>query len=358
MSTIAYKLLIYNNEKELMGNVTGIKSLQWLEEYADAGDVKLVCAKTKSNVELLKNNVLMHNTDRAHLLARVDSVQYTNSQSEGELITVRAKFTINDWQFRVLLNNNFPSVKNAEQALYHIANKCKRGLNCEIDTPKGFVQQIECEYEKASALTAMVDIASASNLGIQHAVNSNLEEIFTVYSGIDRYSEHSDNYIGYFAVSAGNIDTLEFTDSCEDYCNYAVIQSGDDDENMRTVYVDLSGEEDLKEAYFYASDIKKNYTSENANGDMQSFVRTSAEIDELLYERAVQLLQDKKQTITINAQLKQAALLFGVDYDVGDVLPVVINYPKKMCVAARLIAVKIIYEPGKTIQASLQVSIE
>ncbi len=355
MSIIAYKLLIYNDSKELLGNVTGIESLQWLEEYADAGEVKLVCAKTDNNVDLLKNNLLLHNTARAHLLARIDTVEYTSSDTGAEYITVRAKFTVNDWNFRVLLEQDFPSTKNAELALYEIANTCERQLDCAIAQPKNYTNMFDIEFEQGSAFNAMKQIAQNANLGIAHTVNSNLEQVFTVYTGVDRTNISSEDYNGYFAVSAGNLNMLTLTNSSEDYCNYAVIQSGDEDK--RTVHLDSSQGQSVREVYFYASDIKKNYTIQTSSGTTQSKEYTNAEIDELLKERAAQLLQDKKQTIIVNANLNQSVMLFGTHYNVGDILPIVIYNPAKMCVGARLLSVKIIYEQNITIQATLQVTI-
>ena len=41
-------LYVYNPARERIGLVEDIRSLQWLSEYQDAGEIKLVCSATET----------------------------------------------------------------------------------------------------------------------------------------------------------------------------------------------------------------------------------------------------------------------------------------------------------------------
>ena len=42
-------LYVYNPARERIGLVEDVRSLQWLSEYQDAGEIKLVCSATEKN---------------------------------------------------------------------------------------------------------------------------------------------------------------------------------------------------------------------------------------------------------------------------------------------------------------------
>ncbi len=356
MSTIAYKFYVYSKSLQWLGEIRNIDSLQWLEEFADVGDVKLVCGKTQNNMQMLSVGNYILNAQRSHILAVIDSVNHTDNNFSGT-ITVRAKFTSCVWDSRVLLQSNFPTSKNAEQAMLHIVNACKRGLNCNISPATGLEQSADVSYTQGSVLTALKDIASTSNLGFRHSIDANLEETFAVYTGIDRTDISNDAYIGFFALTAGNIKSLSSDESDENYRNYAIVQSGDENEEKREVHVDLSFGGEKRELLEIATDIKKNYTTENGDGTFTNMTYTNSQLDVLLQERGALVLFQNKKTFKVTADLQQSGLLFGKHYDIGDLLPLVLGTPYNICVSARVVSVKIIYEAAVTLNAVLEVSL-
>ncbi len=354
MSTIAFKLLVYDENSTWLGEVTGISSLQWLEEYADVGDVKLVCAANDENRNILKVGARLLNTERTHITCVIDTVDYSDSTTTQ--LTIRAKFSATVWEKRVMTERYFPTTTNAELAMLTLVNNCKRGINCQTASAKGFANTAKIVYKQDSVLSALKSIAQASGLGFCHSAGANLQQTFTVYSGVDRTNINTADYKGYFAVSAGNVKALEITQSNEIFYNYAIVQSGDKDD-MRTVHVNLSAGGDVYEILEQASDIRRAYNIENADGTITRGEYTDAQIDAFLHERGLEVLYSQTKTFTVKASLQQVGILFGKDYDVGDILPLVVNYPQKICVSARVLSVKIIYEESKEIELTLEVSL-
>ena len=80
-------LYVYDQMLDRIGIVEEITSLQWLEKYQDAGEVKLVCAANAQNIELLAagNGLFCSEHDE------IAKIVQSESRNDTELI-VRAVF--------------------------------------------------------------------------------------------------------------------------------------------------------------------------------------------------------------------------------------------------------------------------
>ena len=57
-------LYVYNPARERIGLVEDVRSLQWLSEYQDAGEIKLVCSATEKNRALLVDGNRLYCTEQ------------------------------------------------------------------------------------------------------------------------------------------------------------------------------------------------------------------------------------------------------------------------------------------------------
>ena len=81
-------LYVYDKALQRAGIVEDIRSLQWLEEYQDAGEAKLVCSATEKNRALLADGNRLYCTEQAES-AIVRQAELTDDGKDAEL-TVRA----------------------------------------------------------------------------------------------------------------------------------------------------------------------------------------------------------------------------------------------------------------------------
>ncbi len=360
MSTIAFKLYVYggiNAEHSVCyGEVRGIDSLQWLEEYADSGEVKLVCASNANNVGIIDVGRRIINTERSKLAAVIDSVEYSTIDGESKM-TVRAKFSTALWQQRVLTSANMPDETDAELAILHIANACKGDMPISVSAALGLGVNTDVTCEPGTAFDAIKNIAQSCNFGFCHVLDDEYNETFMLYSGIDRTHQDSDDYKGYFATSANNIAEITVETGDENYKNMAIVRTQIGDEEL-FVTVDSAGTQEMKrQIYIDASDIKDSAVKTDESGNTQKVTYTQSEILDMLRARGTATLAQHKKTFYVSAQLKQLGIIFGKDYDVGDILPIVIEYKSRVILSGRLTSVNITYETNKKIEAILEVSV-
>lgn len=339
-------LYVYSPAKEWLGEVRGISSLQWLEIYSDVGEVKLVCGATPANLAILQNGNLLRNTDRPGLFARICDPEIDDRMSNADL-TVRAKMTADRLNERVVMYTE--SYTDAEQGMLDIVSHNLRGLPMNVAASKELNVPLSGQVSWGSVLTAVQDISAASKLGFRVSVGNNLAETFEVYRGVDRSNPASENYVGFFGDTVKNLASINIADNDADVRNVAIVCGQGEGAARRMVEVDLSNGGERREMYVDARDIAQTTT----NGTTEKTL-TNAEYDALLYARGVAKLAETAGGLTVKAELRQSVLLFGQDYELGDILPLrVAKYG--VDIKVRVAKIKLIYEKTKSVEATLEV---
>lgn len=340
-------LYVYSPGKEWLGEVRGISSLQWLEVYSEAGELKLVCGAIPGNLEVLKNGNLLRNTDRPHLLARICSVEIDDRMSEATL-TVRARMTAARLDERVVMYTEHYT--DAEEGMRAIVQNNLRGLPVTVAASKGLNVPLAGQVSWGSALDAVQEIAAASGLGFRVSAGEDLSERFEVYRGIDRSDPSGQSYVGFLGDAVKNLSSINAADNDADVRNVAIVCGQGEGADRRMVEADLSGGGERRELYVDARDLARTTTSAGGN----ETTLPDEEYDALLYARGLARLAGTAGGLSVTARLRQSMLLFGQDYELGDVLPLrVAKYG--ISIKVRVTKIKLVYEKTKDIEATLEV---
>lgn len=322
---------VYNSAKERIGIIQNDESVQWLENYQSPGEVKVVVRVTEDNLALLVDGNRIYNTD-SDTAARISYVSIAEAESEHSIIA-RADLTAELLSDRVVMATE--NVTNVEAAMYAIYAKNRRGLPIEMGTAQGYTERLDMEITWNTVLDALNALAASSGLG--YVVGFDPEtgiETLKVYKGIDRSVEGSDNYVGYFGTDVGNISNLEITTGTTDLKNVAVV-AGEGEGSARTVRIvslgNVSGE-NRRELYVDARDIQREaqiavdtgQVDEKGNPiyEYQTKVYTDAEYNALLDARGYEKLAEHLSSFGVTCDIEQSNLEYGVDYHLGDRMPV------------------------------------
>ncbi len=356
MKDIAFNLYVCDENLNVISEIYAIESLQWLEEYNGEGEVKLVCANTQMNAELLNVGNRLWLKDRPHLHAVIDTIE-TYEDSEKSTITARGVFSVGMWENRIVPHIYELENANVENSIINLLNVNKRLLPCEIASAQGFEQIVSGSFKWKSVLEIVKELTKEADVGFKHIIDEVGSEAFTLYTGVDRTDPHGENYIGFFSVAAGNIENLNTEKSEVDYKNKAYVCGAGDETERIIEIVDLSDGQNVKEIYVNADDISDSNRTENADGTSTTITYTEQEQRELLRARGYQELVKNKKTYTVSAEVLQKNIFFGKDYELGDIMPLVLYTGQKITCNARITAVKLIYEEYKQIDTILEVSL-
>lgn len=347
-----YSLYVYDEDLLRQGVVEDIDSLQWLSLYAAAGEVKLVCAATDKNLDLLRRGRRLWCTEQPEsaVIAQIE----ISDTGEKATMTVRAPLSTNRWARRVAMWTTL--VKNVETAMYKLVNDNRRGLPGASAKPMGLTPVTDSQTSWGSVLESLEELAEAHGLGFRETFDpATGVEMFCVYQGTDRSSEGSDAFVGYLGDDIGNLADIRIVDSDVNWKNVAVVGGQDQGADRKVVTVTLgswAGDE-RRELWVDAKDISTSYQVATPTGEVDedgnpeySYTKhtyTDAEYEALLRVRGLEKLAEKIKKLEVTADAGQDLMYYGQDYFLGDVLPLKLTrYGLRL--AARLTGVRTIYE--------------
>nr|DAV86112.1 MAG TPA: hypothetical protein [Caudoviricetes sp.] len=347
-------LYVYNPARERIGLVEDVRSLQWLSEYQDAGEIKLVCSATEKNRALLVDGNRLYCTEQPES-AIIRQTQIDDDGKDAKL-TVRAVLSAARWADRVVMATE--QVHNAEAGMLSLTTKHRRGLPGITGAAKGIAVSLDTQITWGSVLDAEITLATASGLGFREVFAPDTgTETFEVYEGVDR--TQGAGYNGYFGDDIDNISSLKIVRGSDGWKNYAIIGGQGEGVNRKIVTASLgayTGDE-LRELWVDAKDIGTTYQIAAPDGSggytYTEATYTDEEYAAVLQARGLEKLAENLQTLEVDASIGQGLMEYGRDYALGDIVPLKLTrYGLRL--SARISAVRTIYEStGKKVTAVL-----
>lgn len=343
---------IYNAARERIGVLQHDDAVQWLENYQTPGEVKIDAQATQDNFAMLVDGNRIMNTD-TNTVARICHVDLVQTEAE-ELITVRADITSELLSDRVLMATEH--VTNVEAAMYAIYSKNRRALPIEVGSAEGFAEQTDMEITWGSVLDAEIKLAEVSGLGFTVLFDPETgTETFKVYKGVDRSDETNPGYVGYFGTDVGNIQDVSVTSGTTDYKNVAVVAGAGEgaEREVRIVSLGNVSGENRRELYVDARDLQREYQVATPTGELdekgnplytyETRLYTDTEYNAMLDARGLEKLAECLRTFSITCTIVQNNIQYGVDYFLGDRMPV--KLPEYgIYASARISSVTMVYE--------------
>lgn len=347
-------LYVYDAQFARIGLVEDIRSLQWLELYQDAGEVKLVCSATDKNLSLLVDGNRLYCTEQSEsAIIREVSIE---DDGKDATITVRALLSVSRWADRIVMATE--NITNVESGMLGLTTKHRRGLPGTTASANGLTPTTNTQVTWGSVLDALKDLSTASNLGFRETfVSDTGTEAFEVFQGTDRTS--GDAYNGYFGNDVDNLSAMKIVRGTANWKNVAVVGGSGEGAARKIVTVSLGAGDgdDRRELWVDAKDIASTYqiaTPDGSGGYTYTEASYSdAEYTALLEARGLEKLAAQLPTIEISADLGQGLMKYGIDYTLGDIVPLK-HTRYGLLLSARVSKVRTVYEAsGKLVTATL-----
>lgn len=343
---------IYNAARERIGILQHDNAVQWLENYQSPGEVKIDAQTTPDNLAMLVDGNRIYNTS-TNTAARICHVDIVQTESE-ELITVRADITSELLSDRVLMATE--NVTVAETAMYAIYSKNRRDLPIAIGSAEGYTERADMEVTWGAVLDAEKKLAELSGLGFVVLFDPQTgAETFKVYQGVDRSKDQNAGYVGYFGTDVGNIQNVAVSSGTTDFKNVSVVAGAGEGaaREVRIVSLGNVSGENRRELYVDARDLQREYQVSTPTGEVdekgnpiysyETKSYTDAQYNALLDARGLEKLAECLRTFSLTCDIVQNNILYGVDYFLGDRMPV--KLPEYgIYASARISSVTMIYE--------------
>lgn len=336
--------IIYDQNRVKLGFLQNVSSIQWKVKYYDRGQAEIHAYPTKENLDHLKKYNTIVCVDRMEVLF----IKYVELK-EKEIIIKGYLDNLDD-----RINTSTTKINTVEKDLYALINNNKRGLNIETSPLKGITTNITEEKETTfkELSDTFVDICGKSRIGFK--VNFRVSDgvnVLEIYNGSVKSNVR-------FNDKLNNLISQKLINDVKEYKNYAYVYGEEDSKgNRRSVTINrVKSGEPILETYIDARDIQSEY--KDSKGKTKKY--TNAEYDKLLTDRGntkLDEIQDGAIKFTFELVKDSISGSFGIDYDIGDVVPVVSNlYGLKAY--ARIVGATYVEEKGKDLKIKIDVELE
>jgi hypothetical protein len=190
-------------------------------------------------------------------------------------------------------------------------------------------------------------------------------ETLTVYQGTDRSQAGTEAYAGYFGTDVENIRNITVSTGMSSFKNVAVVAGAGEGATrvVRIVSLGNPTAENRRELYVDARDLQREYQVATPTGEIdengnpvytyETLTYTDAAYNAILDARGREKLAEHLRDFSITCDVDQNSIQYGVDYHLGDRMPVRLR-EYGISATAKIIATTLVYErSGKTLVAAL-----
>lgn len=344
MSDAAVKVYVYHGAQRV-GLVGNISSLQWMPEWADVGEIKMVCALNARNRRLLQQWDTLYNPDTPEIAAVITAL---TSDVEKTTITVRGKFGLCRFAQRIAKGTR--TVTDAAAGVLEICRTNLRGLPVTVPDSATFTAPCSETVEWTDCCSAITQLAQAGGFGVRVRFDPLTgAERLELLQGKDRSVQGGEWYRGYFGTRLRNLSAVSLAQDASDYANVAICggEAPTESDTWQQLWIEVGDTAaqgaDRHELWVDGSSVTHRHTVQNADGSTTEAVYTEEEYKTALTNYATAALLNHYIEQTLKATTVDLLLHYGEDFDLGDRLP--IRVPELDLVAsAQITSIKLTYE--------------
>lgn len=294
-------LELYNDDFSNRYEISHAISAQMSKYYNDVGKLILVMPVNDYNIEALKNDRILYDTQKkiAYIIKNV------------KIDTPQNRITANGYTTNHLINKRVISspvaVSNVENGVYTVVNENLRGLSrVATATAKGLTEKTEITLYGKEVLTQIMPVLSSVELGHDMKWNHRTNEhIFEIYKGVDRTTGI---HAVVFSDEQGTARDLVINDDVSQFKNVAYVVStfkdGDTEKELVEIVGDATGDNRHEQWFEISLTREENETEAQFRARMRT--HGAMELGKLIRRQSFSVVIDPAE--------------LGVVYNIGDLV--------------------------------------
>lgn len=327
-------IMVLNKDFELVHIIDAYKSFIWTERYRKYGDFELY---TEVSGETLKHvteddYLTIKDSDRTMI---VSDISIISDRETGNFIKITGSSLekILDrrivWGLKVLNTNLQNGIKTLLKDSIISPTDSKRQIPNFIfeDSSEPILTdlRLEKQYTGTNIYEAIAELCALHDIGFKLVLDSSNRFVFSLYSGVDRSYDNTDNPYVIFSPAFENLIDSNYYESNADLKTVTLV-AGEDSANDRRYYTySASSETGLyrRELFTDARDIQSEYYDENN----EEHVMTDAEYNSALAERGKQKLLECTKITAFEGEVDYLnSFVYKRDYFLGDIVQIENEY--------------------------------
>lgn len=299
------------------------ESIVWADRYRSYGDFELYTSVNSDILSQIKKNYYVINGNSEHVMI-IEELLIKTDVEEGNKISItgRSLESILDrrivWGLKTLNGNLQDAIKTLLDDCIISPSDTNRKIENFIfeysDNPAITSLTINTQYTGDNLYDVIASICEEKKIGFKITLNQNNQFVFSLYKGIDRSYNQSENSYVVFAPEFENIINSSYLTSNKDMKNVALIGGEGEGDDRKYTSIGSAKGLDRRELFVDARDISSNIDDTELSTD---------EYNSLLQQRGNERLSEKSDKVAFEGEVETALMFkYGVDYFLGDIVTI------------------------------------
>ena len=322
------ELLVLDTNFQAIDVVDTFKSLIWTDRYNGDGDFEIYLPIDTKSVKNLRSDYYLWNSESEHLMV-IEQIVINSDIEEGNHLIVSGRSIEMILSRRIvweqtILNGNLQEV--IKQLLNdNIINpslssrRIDNFIFVESTDPIITSINIETQYHGENLYDVIYNLCIEHSIGFKITLNELNQFVFSLYVGVDRSYDQTDNPYVIFSPDFDNIINSSYLESKVDSKNVALVAGeGEGSDRKTSVVGDVSGI-DRREIFVDASNISTNIGDGNTLTDEQ--------YTEQLNQKGAETIAENSNVVSFDGEVEGTRMFkYGEDFFIGDIVQVANEY--------------------------------
>ncbi len=322
------ELLVLNTDFESIAVLDTYESLIWTDRYNSYGDFEMFFAMDESFLRFLKEDNYLWLKDSEHTMI-IEDIKINADTEEGNHLVVTGRSLESILERRIIWGQGVYE-GNLQDAIQTMLNECiispeiadRRIPNFRFvasTDQKVTSLTIDNQYTGDDLYTVIKGLCEENNIGFKIILADDNFFEFSLYAGVDRSYDQTENPYVVFSPNFENIINSNYFSSKASYRNVTLVAGEGEGASRKTTVVGSGTGLGRREIFTDARDISSDV------GD--GVVLSDTEYYAQLRTKGLKTLADNTVTTAFEGEVEVTRLFkYGLDFYIGDIVQIANEY--------------------------------
>ena len=321
------ELLVLNTNFESIAVIDTYESMIWTDRYNSYGDFEIYFAMDTNLLSYLKEDYYLWLKDSEHCMI-IEDVKINADTEEGNHLIVTGRSLESILERRIIWGQQIFN-GNLQNGIQTMLNDCiispsiaDRKIDNFIFVPSTDSKITELTIDNQYTGDCLYDVISGlcteNNIGFKVVLTDENQFAFSLYAGVDRSYDQTDNPYVVFSPNFENIINSNYYSSKAGFKNVTLVAGEGEGASRKTTTVGTASGLDRRELFTDARDI---------SSDTEEGTLTDDEYMAQLKTKGLKNLADNTITTAFEGEVEVTRLFkYGEDFFIGDIVQIADGY--------------------------------
>ena len=322
------ELLVLNTDYESIAVIDTYESFIWTDRYNSYGDFEIVFAMDESFLRYLKEDNYFWLKDSEHTMI-IEDIRIDADTEDGNRLIVTGRSLESILERRIIWGQKV-FTGNLQTAIQTMLNECiispsieDRKISnfrfAESTDPKITSLTIDNQYTGDDLYTVIKGLCEENNIGFKIVLTDDNWFEFSLYAGVDRSYDQTENPYVVFSPNFENIINSNYFSSKASYRNVTLVEGEGEGTDRKTTVVGSGSGINRREVFTEARDISSKTEDGVTLSDDEYYAQ--------LRSKGLKTLADHSITTAFEGEVEATKLFkYGEDFYIGDIVQIANEY--------------------------------